>query len=1747
MLLRTESRRLGVRLPIALFVCALMVLPAASFLSTSDATHGGGSAAPATAAVASAPSASSTNSTHYRHGYAAGPGNTTARSLAVPAPAAPTGLSSSFASDLATGVGSGQPAVGRNLGDLVSYPSASILNNLAPDVTAVSTVTPNYVSTPAPLGLADYGVGASGPYNYSTPSFRATVGLEAAPNVTAPVTQSVIDPSGAKLGLVASPYEFSLQLNTVLTNVTIPGTNFGAFWTQNVIDVNATAIHFVDDVWNISAYSDGYFPIGGYPATIASGCGTTNVTGILNLSQGVYQCVGGSVAISSASYPLTIQLFNNASVTAAGDDQVQFGYRITGAGGLAATGVSDTVVFNNPNGTFVPPPNPVAFEVNGSSYAPTYPFLYDSEIVFGGPIGGSNAVFRSLNGTLQLQYSHAGAYKNIRSAYDFGSDTGETAVGLSAYYTTDGVEEVNQGPSLLYGLWNGTASNSVSSGFIRFAGSIDPTYGFVFVSNVASPGTYGTNLSWVPTTATGTFDSLLPPAIPTGGAAYTTMLYAPNQTVVSGTAFSTSQTDYAFPASTHFDETDAPLYMDGETQAKDLAVNVTGYTSGAYDFNSLVINMPFPFTHLNDFGYPSFVILQAEGLKSTAVHVNDTIEGDNFDGALYFIYDTGSSGWQFEQPAPYGFQDGYTEQFNIWGSASPQVTNETLIGRGAFSGAFQDGPGAIGGGVFLYGDSGAVAYNLSSEAGSWGLANVASHGTSVHALAAYTGAIALSDIGSSKTVGLNISANGPEDSIGVYELGSTSPSYTYLNATGRAYALLAGLDEYLRSGYRGAFGVKDASVKYVNATDDAYGAIFIWSSDNTVSDIGAYYGAGVAAAFSSGTTIENVRAFAATAFVTVGSNYTNVSDVDSRYGCDVICLDDAASVVDGSNYSVVTDASYYEVGEYEGSGLLVAGSNHTTVTDPSLQLGSTDYYTGVALFDDNYTTITDASARLNYSDVYGEGEIESAAIYGEHVNYTNVTGSTIQETAALQYPFFCDECELEDLHVYLTGIALEEANWSSVVSSTFTLAGRLANSTDFDSVILEVDGLYLQDTNASSVTGTTVAANATAFDINDLYDSAEYVTGIDLFGTYNTTIATTTVSEAFYAYEVYDFDDSSVEVYAAYATYGTLTTFSGTTITNSYLLAYTTYETGGVELELWGLDLYGEYRTTVSTLTYTGLPYERLTAFYLKYGTYLNVTGLSVTDAAVGAYLEYVSWANFRSITASHYSIGVYLYDDYDVDVSQVSLTWLSAGVLATDYTEGVNVNDVTATNVTTQSPWAYPFYGLWDAPAAVVVTFMASYVNVTNVVAVNYPAILYTGAGYECGAQQVTATNLTADGGYALALLNDSSYALLTNLTATNVQIGVSLYDSSYISLTDVNVTGAATYGLWAWALYDSYVYASNFSADWQGLALIDDCEYDQIWDSTFYHDTSYGVWVFGSFDIVVWGNDFVGDNGATSVYSPAHIQAYAGYSDSYYFYNDGTGNYWADWHTFSYPGVLAPYYVGDGNYDEYPLAAPAGQAAVVFDENGLATGTTWSVTFDGTTETTSGNVLTFGAPAGTTAIDYTVGAVAGYVATPTSGSVTPDVMTTSVAISFEATATVTLTETGLSSGTNWSATVGGITESSKTTSMTFTLPVGNYTYDIVPVSGYSSSLTHGNLTLTTHGYSFLVAYTGSSASSFAKTFDPLVGIAIGLAALAVILALVAVLVLTRRPKTPTPSPATPWQEPPAGPSTGASGGPGH
>ncbi len=163
-----------------------------------------------------------------------------------------------------------------------------------------------------------------------------------------------------------------------------------------------------------------------------------------------------------------------------------------------------------------------------------------------------------------------------------------------------------------------------------------------------------------------------------------------------------------------------------------------------------------------------------------------------------------------------------------------------------------------------------------------------------------------------------------------------------------------------------------------------------------------------------------------------------------------------------------------------------------------------------------------------------------------------------------------------------------------------------------------------------------------------------------------------------------------------------------------------------------------------------------------------------------------------------------------------------------------------------------------------------------------------------------------------------------------------------------------------------------------------------------------------------------------------------------------------------------------------------------VIFTESGLPSGTSWSITFNGTKESSTTSTISFTAPNGT--YSYTVGSVSGYSAASASGSISVKGASMSTTVTFSKLYSVTFTESGLPSGTSWFVTLNGSKESSTSSTITFSEINGTYTYTVGQVSGYNLSTSSGNAKVIGTYLNIAITYTNttnSKTSSF--TISPL------------------------------------------------------
>jgi YVTN family beta-propeller protein len=213
-----------------------------------------------------------------------------------------------------------------------------------------------------------------------------------------------------------------------------------------------------------------------------------------------------------------------------------------------------------------------------------------------------------------------------------------------------------------------------------------------------------------------------------------------------------------------------------------------------------------------------------------------------------------------------------------------------------------------------------------------------------------------------------------------------------------------------------------------------------------------------------------------------------------------------------------------------------------------------------------------------------------------------------------------------------------------------------------------------------------------------------------------------------------------------------------------------------------------------------------------------------------------------------------------------------------------------------------------------------------------------------------------------------------------------------------------------------------------------------------------------------------------------------------------------------------------------------------VTFTASGLpapqvGSGPNWWVVLDGSSESSNSTTLVFTVPNGT--YGYSAGAYAEYDAIPSTGILTVNGSNVTQPIQFVVIElyTVTFTETGLPSGTNWGIILndsqGNSTNSPST--VAFNEPNGSYSFEVQPGFGYSSNPGYGNFTVDGASITLLIAFTStpSSTAPFGGCSSPWcgwdtpLGYAILIVGAASVIEGIAVAILYSRRTGPPPVPA--------------------
>lgn len=452
-------------------------------------------------------------------------------------------------------------------------------------VSAAGITGPSYTSAPAPMGIGTYGIsnnsGVLTRYNLSTSSFSGAVTFN---NMT------TFYPYGD------APNSVTVQLNSILNNVTLFGKSDYTFWNQNVLFYSArtNSVQFLDNIWNFS--SSAFYMS---PNVFSSYQGNL-------VAPQFYYAVGPAFSVT---YPFTVNFYLNSTVLN-GENTVFFNYTLKDSTG-AVSGSFDEVQFNStygmPAGYSAPQAN---YFVTSNNVTPTGFIPYDSEIMIGGPGGGSTAMVYNINATMTLKYKNAAnKYVNVPSAYDVGSETGETSTGVAVTWGPNAVAHLSAGPSFVYGMWNVSQTNALN----HYTGNVNPPNSFMFVSQ--GPQFNASTAVWSPLSQSGGYSF----SLPAGDYSYAMLMSNRNpesgMMVPGSTQNIHLSKNYAMGVYT-------PLYAFGNSQLK----YISAYGHGTHWSPYVLFNNPSPngmlnqlFSSMNDYFFPDFSGVLLHGTTANVV------------------------------------------------------------------------------------------------------------------------------------------------------------------------------------------------------------------------------------------------------------------------------------------------------------------------------------------------------------------------------------------------------------------------------------------------------------------------------------------------------------------------------------------------------------------------------------------------------------------------------------------------------------------------------------------------------------------------------------------------------------------------------------------------------------------------------------------------------------------------------------------------------------------------------------------------------------------------------------------------------------------------------------------------------------------------------------------------------------------------------------------------------------------------
>jgi hypothetical protein len=165
-----------------------------------------------------------------------------------------------------------------------------------------------------------------------------------------------------------------------------------------------------------------------------------------------------------------------------------------------------------------------------------------------------------------------------------------------------------------------------------------------------------------------------------------------------------------------------------------------------------------------------------------------------------------------------------------------------------------------------------------------------------------------------------------------------------------------------------------------------------------------------------------------------------------------------------------------------------------------------------------------------------------------------------------------------------------------------------------------------------------------------------------------------------------------------------------------------------------------------------------------------------------------------------------------------------------------------------------------------------------------------------------------------------------------------------------------------------------------------------------------------------------------------------------------------------------------------------PPSTYEVEFNETGLAVGTLWTVTLNGTPLSSTNPHVVFHEVNDT--YSFNVTPIPGYLVSPATGSVVVSGVPQTVSIGFSRLYNVTFHEAGLTLGTNWSVALGSTLENSTLPLIVFPETNGSYSFTIEAVTGYVANRTSGSVSVAGASLNVSTSFNVTTAVTYTLVF---------------------------------------------------------